>query len=102
MLINAGTLIVTALLLRIAIVVAVPNTTERGLHLIERLTLPAVWPLQRITPLAHGLLRGLTLADILVLGVVVVVWLVALGIVAGWEHEEQRQRPNASETGLRP
>ncbi len=101
-LINVGTLFVTMLLLRIAILVTVPNTTERGLHLIEKVTRPGVWALQRVPFLAHGLIRGMTVADLLVLLVVVVLWLVALGIVAGWEHEEQRQRPGTSETGLRP
>ncbi|MGA7672895.1 MAG: hypothetical protein WBW04_20935 [Nitrolancea sp.] len=101
-LINAGTLVVTGLLLRIAILISVPTTTERGLHVIERLTLPAVWPFQRIPPLAHQIIRELTVADVLVLTAVIVAWIVALGIVAGWEHEEQRQRPGTSETGLRP
>ncbi len=101
-LINVGTLVISILLLRMAILVTVPNTTERGLHLIERLTHPAVWPLQQLSLLDRIVIRGMTIADLLLLTVTVVAWLLALGIVAGWEHEAQRQRPGTSETGLRP
>ncbi len=100
--INAGTLVISIMLLRMAILVTVPNTTERGLHLIERLTDPAVWPLQHVSLLDRGVIRGMTIADLLALILLIAAWLLALGIVAGWEHETQRQRPGTSETGLRP
>ena len=102
MIINLGTLVVTALLLRIAIVLAVPNTTERGLHLITRATQLVIWPLHRLPPLQHPVVRGLTVADVAALIIVVCAWIITLGVVAGWEHEGQRQTVGSSETGLRP
>ncbi len=101
-LINGGTLIVSALLLRLAIMVAVPNTTERGLHLAARATSFLVWPLRHVPPFGARIGGGLTLADPIMLVLIVAVLFVALGVVAGWEHEGQRQNAGTSETGLRP
>lgn len=100
--IYAGTFAVTALLLRAAIMLAVPNTTERGLRLVARVTYLVVWPVQRIPLLQHSVVRGLTLADVATLLIVVSCWLVALGVVAGWEHEGHRQNLGSSQTGPRP
>lgn len=100
--INLGTLIVTALMLRAAVMVTVPDTTQRGLHLLSVATRLAVWPFLQIHPLRHVIHGGLTVADLATIAVVVMGWLILLGIVAGWEHEGQRQQVGVSETGLRP
>jgi hypothetical protein len=100
--INVGTLIVTALLLRGAIMIAAPRTTQRGLNLIKKATHVMVWPLSRLTPLQHTLHGGLTVADVSTFVIVLACWLLTLGIVAGWEHEGQRQSVGPSQTGLRP
>lgn len=101
-LINAGSVVVTALLFRTMVMIAVPNTTQRGLHLLARATGLVVWPLLRLPPLQTTVGGGLTLADVITLLVIVGAWLFALGIVAGWEQEGQRQSSGTSETGLRP
>lgn len=100
--VNLGTLTVTALLLRAAVMITVPDTTQRGLHLLSRATYLIVWPLMRVSPLRHVIHGDLTLADLATIALLVTGWLILLGIVAGWEHEGQRQRVGTSQTGLRP
>jgi len=99
---NLGALAVTALLLRIAVVVAVPDTTQTGLELLLRVTHVVVWPLELLSPLTASLGGGFTIADLLAILIVVVIWVAALGIVAGWEREGQRMRSVTPESRSRP
>ncbi len=100
--INLGTLVATAMLLRFAILIAVPGTDQRGLRVVRRATALLVWPFQRVAPLQHTLRGGLTWADLTTLGLVVIVWFIALGIVAGWEQEERRIHGGATDSRMRP
>ncbi len=100
--INGGAILTTALLIRAAILLAVPATTQRGLHLVTRTTHLLVWPLEKIPPLRHLIAGGLAVADVTTFFIIVVCWLVALGVVAGWEHEGQRLSTGVSDSSLRP
>lgn len=100
--VNLGTLAVTALLLRSAIMLAVPDTTQRGLHLVARGTYLIVWPLDQVPMLQDTVSGGLTIADIVTIVVIIVGWFVLLGIIAGWEREGRRIGASSSDTGLRP
>ncbi len=100
--INGGAILTTALLVRAAVLLAVPETTQRGLHLVVRTTHLLVWPLQKIPPLGHIVAGGLAVADVTTLLIVMVCWLIALGVVAGWEHEGQRLSTGVSDSSLRP
>jgi hypothetical protein len=95
-------LIATLLLMRIAIVIAVPDTTQTGLKMLLRLTHVVVWPLLLLSPLDASLGGRFTVADLFTLVIIVVLWIAALGILAGWEREGQRMQSATSEAGLRP
>jgi len=99
---NLGALAITALLLRTAIVVAVPNTEQTGLKTLLRATYLVVWPLELLSPLSMSLGSGLTIADLLVILIIVMIWIAALGIIAGWEREGQRMRSVTPEKRSRP
>ena len=99
---NAGALAVTALLVRIAILISMPETTQSGITALLRLTHLIVWPLLLISPLEASLGGGFTVADLVTLVITVVLWIFALGVVAGWEHEGQRMRSVTSDARLRP
>ena len=99
---NLGAFAVTALLLRIAVVVAVPDTTQTGLKLLLRVTHVVVWPLELLPPLTTSLGGGFTIADLLAILIIIVIWVAALGIVAGWEREGQRMRSGTPESRSRP
>ncbi len=100
--INVGTLAATAMMLRFAILIAVPGTDQRGLRLVRRATSALVWPFQHIPPLQRTLRGGLTVADIATLAVIILIWFIALGIVAGWEQEEHRSQRALSVIHPRP
>lgn len=99
---NGGALAVTTLLIRIAILIAIPGTTQTGLTALLRLTHVIVWPLLLLSPLKASLGGGFTVADLTALVIVLVFWIVALGVVAGWEREGQRMRSVTSDARLRP
>jgi hypothetical protein len=99
---NLGALVITALLFRTAIVVAVPDTEQTGLKTLLRATHIVVWPLELLSPLSVSLGSGLTIADILAILIIVVIWIAALGIIAGWEREGQRMRSVTPEKRSRP
>ena len=99
---NLGAAAVTALLLRIAIVVAVPDTTQTGLRLLLRVTHVVVWPLEFVSPFNASLGGGFTIADFLAIIIVVGIWIALLGIVAGWEREGQRMRSVKPRSRTRP
>lgn len=99
---NVGALSVTILLIRIAMNIALPNPQQTGLKALLRVTHVVVWPLELVTPLNASLTHGLTVADILTLAIIIVIWIAALGVVAGWEREGRRMRSIASGSRARP
>jgi hypothetical protein len=100
--VNLGALVVTMLLLRIAIVSVTPDPAQTGLRSLVRATHVATWPLSQIPPLTSSISGALTLADVCTLIVTLVVWIAAIGIVAGWEREGQRMGLKSNEERLKP
>jgi hypothetical protein len=99
---NFGALVVTLLLVRFAVTMALPDTQQKGLKALLNVTHIIVWPLGLVAPLNASLTHGLTFADILTLALIVVIWIAALGVVAGWEHEGRRMKSVASGSRARP
>lgn len=100
--VNLGTLIITALLVRDAIMLAIPDTSQRGLRLVAQTTRFLIWPLERLSPLRRSIHGGLRLADVVTVLLLTLCWFLVLGIVAGWEHESRRIDAATPHTGLRP
>src|SRR6185312_16427568 len=87
---NLGAVVVTALLVRIAILIAVPDTPQSVLKDYLRITHIAVGPLLLLPPLDTALGGGFTVADLIVLVMTIVVWIAVIGVLSGWERESQR------------
>lgn len=92
--VNAGTLVVTLLVIRAIVALASSSTSGGFVRIISKITQPFVWPIARIPGLGDHIIGVFSLADLVTPIIVAVILLLVLGTIAGWEAEGQRQLGN--------
>jgi hypothetical protein len=90
---NAGAVLVTILLARLASLLASSEGESSFSDGVTFFTEPIVWPLQQVPLMGNQLGRGVSVADVVVLLLVFGLTILLTGIVVGWERESTTIRP---------